>query len=139
VAYGCVGASFFSLDAADPAGLLALRQPVQAIAKRTAVPPTLTPGADGDEVVWAQELLNGAGTHLPVGGFFGNQTSLAVAAFQTRHHLRSDGVLDAATWKLLVRQHAREPTWTTPPDSGRLVGAVRDGLDRWLSLPAPPA
>jgi hypothetical protein len=122
-AYGCAGLSFYSLDAAQPAGLLALRGPAELIAKRPVGLPTLRPGADGDEVVWAQELLNAQGARLPVGGFYGQQTSRAVGTFQTRHHLQPTGVIGPATWKLLMRLRAQEPTWAhAPPDSAHLGG-----------------
>jgi peptidoglycan hydrolase-like protein with peptidoglycan-binding domain len=81
-------------------------------------PSTVRPGADGDEVLWAQELLDGAGAHLPIGGFYGAQTARAVAAFQARHRLRRSGALDAATWHALLRVHPRVPSWgARPPDS----------------------
>ena len=119
-AYGCAGVSFFSLDAARPAGLAALRAPLRRVAKQRLVPATLRPGADGDQVVWAQELLNAGGARLPVGGFFGAQTSRAVASFQTRHGLAADGVLGPATWRALLRLRAREPSWAkAPPQSAR--------------------
>jgi peptidoglycan hydrolase-like protein with peptidoglycan-binding domain len=79
---------------------------------------TIRAGADGDEVLWAQELLDGAGAHLPIGGFYGAQTERAVAGFQRRHRLRRSGVLDAATWRALLRVHPRVPSWAKrPPDS----------------------
>jgi putative peptidoglycan binding protein len=119
-AYGCAGLSFFSLDAAQPAGLAALRGAVRRTSRRELVAATLRPGADGDQVVWAQELLNADGARLPVGGFFGAQTSRAVADFQTRHGLRPDGVLGPASWRVLTRQHAQEPSWAkAPPQSAR--------------------
>jgi hypothetical protein len=119
-AYGYTGLSFFSLDAAQPAGLTALQGPVQPISARTAILPTLSPGADGDEVVWAQELLNAGGARLPVGGFFGNRTTRAVAAFQTRHRLAANGILGPTTWKPLMRLEAKEPSWAkSAPDSAR--------------------
>jgi hypothetical protein len=118
-AYGCRGLSFFSLDAAQPASLAALGGSPAPIGKRTVVLPTLRPGADGDEIVWAQELLNAGGARLPVGGFFGGKTYQAVVSFQQRHRLPADGVLDPATWRLLMRLTPREPPWTklAPPQS----------------------
>jgi hypothetical protein len=77
-------------------------------------------GADGDEIVWAQELLNATGARLPVGGFFGAQTAHALAAFQARHRLPASGVLGPATWRALLRLRPREPSWAEgPPDSAR--------------------
>ena len=83
-------------------------------------PATIRPAADGDEVDWAQELLNAAGARLPVGGFYGAQTDRAVAAFQRHHRIAATGVLGPATWKALLRLRAREPSWASgPPESAR--------------------
>jgi hypothetical protein len=119
-AYGVAGSSFFDLDSAGPEQLATLRAPAPAIHPRAIVAPTIRAGADGDQIVRAQELLNSAGAHLPVGGFFGAETARAVAAFQARHHLRASGVLGPATWRALLRFHAREPSWAGgPPDSAQ--------------------
>ncbi len=112
---GCPASSFFDLDVAEPAQLAALRGAPAARHTRTSAPATIRPGADGDEVLWAQELLNAAGANLPVGGFFGPQTAHALATFQGRHRLRRTGVLDAASWRALLRLHAREPSWASGP------------------------
>jgi hypothetical protein len=119
-AFGSAGSSFFDLDVAQPLELAALAAPVARTARRAIVPPTLHAGADGDEVVWAQELLNAAGARLPVGGFFGAQTARALVRFQSSHRLRASGILDAASWKALERLHPHEPSWAlAPPDSAR--------------------
>jgi hypothetical protein len=117
-AYGLPGASFFDLDVAQPQELEALAVAPAKLAPRAITPPTIHAGADGDEIVWAQELLNAAGARLPVGGYFGEQTARAVSRFQARQHLRSDGLLGPATWRALLRLRAREPSWAQrPPDS----------------------
>jgi hypothetical protein len=117
-AYGAQGVSFFDLDAAQPDVLASLLVPPARLARRTVRPPKLHAGADGDEVVWVQELLNSAGARLPVGGFFGAQTARALARFQSRHRLPPNGVLGPATWKALLRLHPHEPSWAKgPPDS----------------------
>lgn len=119
-AYGCPGVSFFDLAAAQPGQLPELASPLPALQRKPVLAPTLHAGADGDEIVQAQELLNAAGAHLPVGGFFGPQTARAVAAFQVRHHLQASGVLGAATWQALLRFQPREPSWSGgPPDSAQ--------------------
>jgi hypothetical protein len=112
------GASFFDLDAAEPALLAAVVPHVVPAVKLAARAATIRPGADGDAVLWAQELLDGAGAHLPIGGFFGAQTARAVTRFQARHRLRRSGVLDAPTWRALLRVHPRVPSWAKrSPDS----------------------
>jgi peptidoglycan hydrolase-like protein with peptidoglycan-binding domain len=118
--YGFRGASFFDLESAEPAQLEAVvphAVPAIRLAARAA---TVRPGADGDAVLWAQELLDGAGARLPIGGFFGAQTASAVTRFQAHHRLRRSGVLDATTWRALLRAHPRVPSWAKrPPDSAR--------------------
>jgi putative peptidoglycan binding protein len=119
-AYGASGTSFFDLDSAQPQELLALAAPFARLTRRAVIAPTLRAGADGDEVLWAQELLDAAGARLPLGGFFGAQTAAALARFQERHHLPADGVLRPASWKALLRFHPRAPSWAAhPPDSAR--------------------
>lgn len=119
-AYGSPGVSFFDLEAAQPGQLPTLASAPPSLPHKRVLAPTLHAGADSDEIVQAQELLNAAGAHLPVGGFFGAQTERAVAAFQARHRLPANGVLGAATWKALQRFHPREPSWASgPPDSAR--------------------
>jgi Putative peptidoglycan binding domain len=121
-AYGARGVSFFDLDSAPSTLLSSLAAPAPHLRQRPVVAPTVHAGADGDEVLWAQELLNASGAHLPVGGFYGAQTSRAVAAFQTRHGLRANGVLDPATWRTLMRLHPREPSWAKQAPDSALVG-----------------
>jgi hypothetical protein len=119
-AYGAQGMSFFDLNSAGPSQLAALSGSPPRVMKRTIVAPTLHAGADGDEVVWAQELLNAAGGRLPVGGYFGARTAQALARFQASHRLPASGTLGEATWKALERLHPREPSWANgSPDSAR--------------------
>jgi putative peptidoglycan binding protein len=112
-AYGLRGLSFFDLDSAQPSLLASLAAPAPRLPRRATLAPTVRAGADGDEIVWAQELLNAGGARLPVGGFYGAQTSRAVARFQTQHHLPSNGVLGPATWRALSRLRPLEPSWAT--------------------------
>lgn len=110
-AYGGAGVSFYDLDAAQPAQLAELAVPAPRLLRRAPSYVTLRPGGAGDQELWAQELLNAAGARLPVGGFYGNQTARAVAAFQARRQLPRTGVIGPATWRALLRLHAREPSW----------------------------
>jgi hypothetical protein len=119
-AYGLPGESFFDLDSALAEQLAGLTERAAPLPSRAAQAPTLRAGADGDEVVWAQELLNADRARLPVGGFFGAQTERAVAGFQRRHRLPVTGTIGTATWRALLRLRAREPSWAAaPPDSAR--------------------
>ena len=118
--YGLAGTSFFDLDAASSEGLSALATALPRRPRRALAPATIHPGADGDEVDWAQELLNAAGARLPVGGFYGAETARAVAGFQRHHRLAATGVLGPATWRALLRRRALEPSWASgPPQSAR--------------------
>jgi len=117
-AYRSTGLSFFDLDVALPEELAALAAPAPAQGAQPILEPALRPGADGDEIVRAQELLNAAGARLPVGGYYGARTARALASFQARHHLRPNGLLGPATWRALLRLTPREPSWVkAPPQS----------------------
>ncbi len=120
--YGLAGTSFFDLDSAAPAGLSALAVPPPHARRRAVAPATIRPGADGDEVDWAQELLNAAGARLPVGGFYGAETDRAVAGFQ-----RATGSGRPASWG--------------PPPGGPCCGCEpgsRRGLRGHRTAPAEP-
>jgi hypothetical protein len=114
-AYSSPGLSFFDLDSAQPQALAALAAPRPRLSRRATVAPTLHAGACGDEIVQAQELLDSAGAHLPVGGYFGTETARAVTSFQAHHRLAPSGVLGPATWRALLRLHPREPSWASAP------------------------
>jgi hypothetical protein len=114
-AYGSPGLSFFDLDSAQPQALAALSGPLPRLSHRAILAPKVHAGACGDEIVQAQELLDAAGAHLPVGGFFGAETARAVASFQSRHRLPPSGILGPATWRALLRLHPREPSWESAP------------------------
>jgi hypothetical protein len=119
-AYGAPGLSFFDLDSAQPEELIALAAPPLKLAREPLLAPTMHPGADGDQIVWAQELLNAAGARLPVGGYYGAETDRAVASFQARHDLRPTGIITPSTWQALSRFRPHEPSWIKgPPDSAR--------------------
>jgi peptidoglycan hydrolase-like protein with peptidoglycan-binding domain len=49
-----------------------------------------------------QVQLRALGRDLPLDGRFGALTSKAVLGFQRDHGLRADGVVGAATWRLLL-------------------------------------
>jgi hypothetical protein len=115
---GAAGESFFDLDSATPQGLGALAAPLPATRRNTIAPAPLAAGADGDEVVQVQELLNAVGGRLPVGGFYGSQTAHAVGAFQRAHQLRVTGRLDRRTWARLLRAKPQAVSWLSrPPES----------------------
>jgi peptidoglycan hydrolase-like protein with peptidoglycan-binding domain len=114
------GLSFFDLEAQAPSALAAaLAAPVPKKRRRVKLA-TVRPGADGDEVLWAQEHLDGAGARLPIGGYYGAQTARAVASFQRRRRLRASGMLDDGTWRALLKVRPRIPSWAkAAPQSAR--------------------
>lgn len=63
--------------------------------------PELRPWDMGETVAVLQELLNAHGFELRIDGAFNSRTEAAVRAYQTKHRLRSDCVVDAATWAML--------------------------------------
>jgi len=66
-----------------------------------------------------QYLLNAHGAKLTADGVFGQQTRLAVVAFQRARHLTAGGVVGAATWRALLVTVSRG-------SSGPAVRAVQD-------------
>ena len=80
-----------------PSGLGAANQ-------TTASFPALTTGSRGSSVVTLQRLLveRGAARSLVADGVFGAKTKAAVVAFQKSSGLSATGVLDDATWKVLL-------------------------------------
>lgn len=61
-----------------------------------------SPNLQGEDVRTVQAALSQAGLSLTVDGIFGPGTEWAVKQFQTRNHLRADGVVDARTLAKLV-------------------------------------
>jgi hypothetical protein len=77
----------------------------------------------GDPVIWAQELLDGAGYHLAIDGGFGVNTQNAVESFQLNHGLAVTGQVDAATWIALDKYTPVKVRWTRTKN-GRLISIV---------------
>ncbi|MGC5236278.1 L,D-transpeptidase family protein [Streptomyces albogriseolus] len=64
--------------------------------------PTTRSGSHGTAVTALQHLLTAHGHAVSPDGAYGSRTAAAVRAFQTRQHLKADGVAGAKTWKALV-------------------------------------
>jgi hypothetical protein len=105
--------------------------------------PELGPGDAGDLVVWAQELLAGAGESLAVNGKYNGRTERAVENVQAVQGLPVTGEIDDRTWKRLLDSRPVPVRWAAPRTaSGARVGAEREPAS--ASLPAigpeiPPA
>jgi hypothetical protein len=143
-AYGARGVSWWSWQSASKSGWSALAAPLAAVPATAepapALAPTLKRGARGDSVVWAQQHLMSAGQKVSLSGIYDKRTGRAVKAFQTANAMSASGVLDAATWRVLLAHPPAKVRWRTgggasaaragtapEPRSARLP-AVRDEL-----------
>jgi peptidoglycan hydrolase-like protein with peptidoglycan-binding domain len=100
-------------------------------------------GSRGDLVVRAQELLVGAGAAITPDGAYGSGTAAAVSDFQLARGLPQTGVLDAATWPVLLKEtpvmvdwvaRAKAKAGATAASSGARAASVSAAG----SLPAGP-
>ena len=57
----------------------------------------------GDDILAIQQRLSAAGFAVQQDGLYGQQTAAAIRQFQNRNGLKSDGVIEAATWLALFR------------------------------------
>ena len=74
-------------------------------------PPTISEGAHGSNVSWAQYLLvRRTLSYNQIDGDFGPVTKTAVQEFQGDSHLAADGVVGRATWAALHGDGAQPPT-----------------------------
>jgi len=74
--------------------------------------PTMEGGSRGDQVVWLQQLLNGAGIEVPVTGIYGSRTKAGIKSFQKARSLVSDGVTGTQTWNRLMKFRAVPVRWS---------------------------
>jgi Putative peptidoglycan binding domain len=123
--YGSTGVSWWDWQEAQSADWRAVSTWVPGLAYTTAVPgmPTLSKGAAGDLVVWAQEHLITAGDIVAVDGGFGAKTLAAVEAFQLQHGLTQDGVLGSQTWAALLQYQPASISWA--PGATRMTTRMR--------------
>ena len=96
----------------------------------------LTRGARGDLVVWAQQLLRGAGLEVAVDGRFGGKTARAVRTLQRRNGLDPTGVVDDSTWPVLLAAEPEPVRWSRRGDPARVEPASAG--DRPLTREIPP-
>jgi hypothetical protein len=112
-AYGAKGVSWWDYQEATGANWRAVAKPTATLAgfvPDTAVA-AIGRGWKGDLVVWAQEHLYAAGYRIAIDGNFGPQTQVATEGFQTMHGLPPTGVIDAATWSLLLKYQPADVHW----------------------------
>jgi putative peptidoglycan binding protein len=85
---------------------------------------SLSKGAKGDLVIWAQQHLEGAGQSVPVDGTFGASTETAVKNFQTGAGIAATGTIDTATWQALLAHAPAKTKWAakrTAPRTAKLA------------------
>ena len=131
LAHGFDGVSWWDWQEARGRQWKAISVPV-APAAVTPYPsyPFLRLGSKGDFVVWAQQLLAGAGYTVPINGYFQAPTQSAVLSFQAANGLPQTGYLDVPTWDVLLRNEPLAVRWT----SG---GAVAAGAGHGVALRPP--
>jgi peptidoglycan hydrolase-like protein with peptidoglycan-binding domain len=114
-AYRTPGLSWWSWQSTTSTGWSALAQklaPVNAARGPAPVAPTLSRGAKGDMVVWAQQHLLAAHKSVKVNGVFDARTSSAVTSFQRGRHLTVTGRVDVPTWQKLLRVAPAKIRWS---------------------------
>jgi hypothetical protein len=112
-AAGGSGLSWWSWQHTSSSGWNAVGQ---GISELSSGPPTdfasLSKGAKGDLVLWAQQHLKAAGETVPVDGTFGTSTETAVTHYQSAAGLAVTGSVDTATWQALLKQAPAKVRWT---------------------------
>jgi len=103
----------------------------------------LSSGSKGDQVIWAQSHLVGAGYSVKIDGGFGNGMRDKVQAYQAARGLTADGVIGRVTWLALLEEEACDWLWgsSTPRCDDRDVtsGAAATGSAGQADDPAQPS
>lgn len=93
------------------------------------VPPTISQGATGPAVRWAQYLLvRRTLSYQQIDGIFGPVTKKAVEQFQGESHLSVDGTVGPATWAALGGDGPQPPT-LAEGSHGAVVGKLQAALN----------
>ncbi len=102
--YGASGVSWWDWQLSPQAAWSAISRYVGYLSHVAAAPgyATISKGATGDLVVWAQEHLLAAGQQVAIDGGYGTATQTAVQSFQLAHGLAADGVIGTQTWSALL-------------------------------------
>ena len=98
-------------------------------------PTTISEGATGPVVRWAQYLLaRRTLSYTQIDGIFGPVTKTAVEQFQRDRHLAVDGIVGPATWTALGGDGAQPPTLAQGshgPVVRKLQTALNEGRGRF--------
>ena len=99
--------------------------------------PTMRKGSRGDQVVWLQQYLNGAGNKVPVTGIFAKKTKAAVIAFQKSRNLGADGVVGTQTWNRLLKVRPVRVRWSAARSRslGGRISAVQPAQPASAAMP----
>ena len=104
-----------------------------------ATPPTISEGATGPTVRWAQYLLvRRTLRDSQIDGIFGPVTKTAVEQFQRDSHLDVDGIVGHATWAALGGDGPQPPTLEEASD-GPVVERLQTALNEGRGDFAPPS
>ncbi|MCB0868355.1 MAG: peptidoglycan-binding protein [Solirubrobacterales bacterium] len=103
--------------------------------------PTVERGMKGDQVVWLQQHLIGAGYNLEPTGIFSASTYRAVRKFQQSRGLEVDGVVGTTTWNRLLRVTPVRVRWSAARNRAlragvSSAGGVKPGNPLSANLPA---
>ena len=99
--------------------------------------PPLRKGSAGDQVVWMQQHLVGAGFDSPISGIFGTKTRGAVREFQASRGLTTDGVVGGVTWRELLKVTPVRVLWGSARSAGgRSSGSSGRSAPLSASIPA---
>src|SRR3954452_126196 len=143
-AYGAPGVSWWSWQSTPYSRWGALAEELAVLPASRAVLPaatTLSHGMRGDLVVWAQQLLMGAGEHVRPHGKLDSRTRTAIKLFQRANGLPVTGAVDPTTWASLLAHPAAKIRWrrggtfassagaaSAPPPVSARIPAKRDEL-----------
>ncbi len=95
-----------------------------------AIPGTISAGATGPAVEWAQYLLvRRTLSYTQIDGIFGAVTTEAVEEFQRDAGLIVDGIVGPVTWTALGGDGAQPPT-LAPGSHGAVVGKLQAALNK---------
>ncbi len=124
--YGAKGVSWWVWQHSGKPEFSAIGAPLSGGAPIQHTWPVLKSGARGDLVIWAQQHLIGAQLLAKADGRLGSTTQRALVAFQERHGLFSTGILDPATWPVLLREHTpADVTWPAGGGPARPARSAR--------------
>jgi hypothetical protein len=121
--YHAAGTSWWDFQSATPSWLSDTAHTVAAPANLTVYTNavTLVKGNAGDQVIWAQQHLDGAGADLAIDGDYGRSTVAAVRSFQTAHGLAATGQINGRTWDVLLHYRPAAVSWR---NTGKLLYAT---------------